>query len=258
MTPRTTSLLVLLLLACLPCSAAPAADAKSGAAPAGPAPTFEADVSQVPELQPWGRAAEALCQSWYPKIVAILRSDDSVRPLAAVVKLHFEKEMRGVAYASGGEIHIAAEWVRSHPNDFGMVVHELTHLVQRYPRNGAGWLVEGIADYVRLRHFEPLLPLPRIDFTKAKYTDSYKTTAAFLMWLEDKYGAELVPKLNAALRGGSYTDALFQDVTGKEVTQLWSDFAEARAVRSEVSSPPERAVHTCRSRAVPACRQAGD
>src|SRR5437867_9499159 len=99
--------------------------------------------------------------------------------------------MRGIAYASGGEIHISAAWVRSHPNDFGMVVHELTHLVQRYPRNpGPGWLVEGIADYVRLHDFEPLLPRPRIDFTKAKYTDSYKTTAGFLIWLEGKYGAE--------------------------------------------------------------------
>jgi hypothetical protein len=226
---RNHFFLIVFVLACLLCAAEPAAVPKSDAAVLRSVPTFEADISQVPDLQPWGRAAEALCQSWYPKIVAILHSDDSVRPLPAVVKLHFEKEMRGVAYASGGEIHIAADWVRSHPNDFGMVVHELTHLVQRYPRNGAGWLVEGIADYVRLRHFEPMLPLPRIDFTKAKYTDSYKTTAAFLMWLEDKYGADLVPKLNAALRAGSFTDALFQDATGKEVTQLWSDFAAVRA-----------------------------
>src|SRR5205823_14557500 len=148
----------------------------------------------------------------------------------------FEKEMKGVAYSSGGEIHIAANWVRSHPNDFGMVIHELTHLVQRYPRNRgpqAGWLVEGIADYVRLGYFEPLLPRPRIDFIKARYTDAYKTTAIFLLWLEGKYGADLVPKLNAALRAGHYSDALFQQATGKEVTQLWSDFATAQGAAKQ-------------------------
>ena len=150
---------------------------------------------------------------------------------AAGGEAFFEKEMDGVAYSSGAEIHISANWVRSHPNDFGMVIHELTHLVQRYPRNRvpAGWLVEGIADYVRLGYFEPLIPRPRIDFTKAKYTDAYKTTAGFLLWLEGKYGADLVPKLNAALRAGTYTDALFKEATGKEVAELWSDFAAAQA-----------------------------
>ena len=44
------------------------------------------------------------------------------------------------------------------------------------------------------------------------------------------YGADLVPRLNGALRAGSYSDALFKEITGKEVAQLWSDFAEAPAV----------------------------
>jgi hypothetical protein len=218
-------------------ASAPGAETRPDLALTRSIPGFEANVSEVPDLQPWGRAAAALCQVWYPKIVAILRCDDSVRPLPPVVTLYFEKEMRGVAYASRGELHISANWVRSHPHDFGMVVHELTHLVQRYPRNrGAGWLVEGIADYVRLHHFEPEIPRPRIDFTKAKHTDSYKTTAAFLIWLKGKYGADLVPKLNAALRGGNYSDALFKDLTGKELAQLWSDFAAAQPAESKVSA----------------------
>lgn len=190
-------------------------------------PRFEADTSQVPDLQPWGRAAEAICQAWYPRVVAILRTDDSERPLPPTVRIVFEKEMKGVAYAGRGEIHIAAEWVRAHPHDFGMVAHELTHLVQRYPRNQAGWLVEGIADYVRLRHFEPALPRPRINFARARYTDSYKTTASFLIWLEEKYGPDLVPRLSNSLRAGAYTDAKFKEFTGKELPELWNDFAAA-------------------------------
>jgi hypothetical protein len=231
-------LLILLALVCAPSSAVGASDTPPEAGSARPEPRFEADISQAPELQPWGHAAQALCQVWYPKIVAILHSDDSERPLPPVVKLVFEKEMRGVAYSSGGEIHIAAKWVQSHPNDFGMVIHELTHLVQRYPRNRgqqAGWLVEGIADYVRLGYFEPLIPRPHIDFTKAKYTDAYKTTAMFLLWIEGKYGSDVVPKLNAALRAGHYTDGLFQQATGKEVAQLWSDFAAGQGTAKQAS-----------------------
>lgn len=207
-------------------SAAQAPDAKPAQAAVN-TPRFEADTTQVPELQPWGRAAEALCQTWYPRIVAILAADDTVRPLPPVVKIIFEKDMEGVAYAGNGEIHIAANWVRQHPNDFGMVAHELTHLVQRYPRTRAGWLVEGIADYVRLQHFEPALPRPRIDFARAKYTDAYKTTASFLIWLEEKHGADLTAKLSNSLRSGSYTDARFKEFTGKELPDLWNDFADA-------------------------------
>jgi hypothetical protein len=224
---RNPCLFFLLALAGTAASAQPASSPPLNLESPRPEPRFEAEISPVPDLQPWGHAAEALCQVWYPKIVGILHSDDSYRPLPAVVKLVFEKEMRGVAYSGGGEIHISANWVRSHPNDFGMVIHELTHLVQRYPRNPtrAGWLVEGIADYVRLEYFEPLLPRPAINFAKANYTDAYKTTAQFLIWLEGKYGADLVPRLNAALRAGRYTDAVFKEITGKEVAQLWSDFA---------------------------------
>ena len=188
-------------------------------------PRFEADTSAVPDLQPWGRAAEALCEVWYPKIVAILDSDTTDAP--ATVRLIFEK-MDGVAYTAGNEIHISADWVRKRPHDFGMVAHELTHVVQHYPRNRAGWLVEGIADYVRLQHFEPQLPRPRIDFTRAKYTDAYKTTAMFLMYLEETYGREIVPQLHAALQHGKYNDGLFETRTGKPVEALWVDFAAAR------------------------------
>lgn len=195
-------------------------------------PRFEADTSQVPDLQPWGRAAEAVCEVWYPKVVEVLKSEDADAP--ETVRLVFEKQMDGVAYTAGNEIHISADWVRRQPNDFGMVVHELTHVVQRYPRNRAGWLVEGIADYVRLKHFEPQLERPPIDFTRAKHTDAYKTTASFLIHLEEVYGPEVVPRLHAALRTRRYDDGLFKEMTGKTVDELWADFAAAR----QVAEPP--------------------
>ncbi len=188
------------------------------------APRFEADVSQSPELQPWGRAAEALCQQWYGRIVQILESDDNVRPLPPVVKIIFEKDMKGVAHVAGNTMHIAVPYVKAHYDDMGMVAHELVHLVQRYQGGNPGWLVEGMADYVRSKHFEPLIALPRINFEKAKYTDAYKTTAAFLIWIEGKYDARLIPKLHAAMRARTYKDELFKELTGKDLPALWEEF----------------------------------
>ena len=200
-----------------------------GDAPAKAAamPRFAADTSQAPELQPWGLAAEALCQVWYPRIVALLKGDDTFRPLDPVVKIIFEKGLDAPAYATESEIHVSVEWIKMRPNEFGMVIHELTHLVQRYPEYEAGWLVEGIADYVRIQHFEPALPLSKLNFEKAKYTDGFKTSARFLGFVEAKYSRDLIPKLNDALRKQKYSDELFKEMTGKEVGVLWNEFAEA-------------------------------
>ncbi len=73
----------------------------------------------------------------------------------------FKDPINGAAYtnAQAGEITISAAWVRKHPEDIGMVIHELTHVVQCYPRskNGADlfWIGEGVADYIRNFEFEP-------------------------------------------------------------------------------------------------------
>jgi hypothetical protein len=190
------------------------------------APVFVADTSSVPELQAWGHVAEALCDVWYPKVCAILNVDDSKRATLDKVTIYIEK-MDGVAYANGKDLHISADWVKSHPNDYGMVVHELTHLVQRYPSYKAGWLVEGIADYVRNNYFEPAIALPKLNFEKAKYTDAYKTTATFLIWLDKNGQKDIVPKLSAALVANTYTDATWKELTGKDVADLWQDFAKA-------------------------------
>ena len=79
---------------------------------------------------------------------------DGFRPPTAIV-LVFKKDMKGVAFTSGHQITIAADWVRRHPEDKGMVVHELVHIIQSYPPTRSGWLVEGIADWVRFFKFEP-------------------------------------------------------------------------------------------------------
>jgi hypothetical protein len=177
------------------------------------------DTSEVPELKEWGDKAKELIQKWHPKIAEALKSEGFTAP--STVKVVFKKDMDGVANTSGKTITIAAAWVKKHPDDYGMVVHELTHVVQSYRRagRGSGWLVEGIADYVRFFQYEPG-KLGPINARRARYDGSYRVTAAFLAYVTEKYDKEIVRKLNAALRAGEYKDELFKKYTEKTVKEL--------------------------------------
>src|SRR3954447_4955642 len=91
------------------------------------------DYSAAPECEAFAVKAQAIAEEWYPKINTILFGPEHPLPVA-VVQLIFEP-MKGVANASGDKIRISAEWVtKKAPNDYGMVVHELTHIVQAYHR----------------------------------------------------------------------------------------------------------------------------
>jgi len=187
------------------------------------------DTSETPDLADWGKRAGEACAKWTPKISALLASDGFAPPKS--VTLRFQNDKKGVAGTSGDKITIAADYVRGHTNDIGMVIHELTHVVQAYPKekegfSKPGWLVEGIADYIRLYHFEPAAPRPRVNPDKASYRDSYKTAAAFIAWLEQR-NAGTVKKLNAALRTGRFQEKQFQDCAGKPLDDLWCDFADS-------------------------------
>jgi hypothetical protein len=181
------------------------------------------DTNDVPDLKDWGNKAGTLCVEWFPKIAALLPSEGFVAPKE--VTLYFDPKMKGVAHALGGKITISADFVRAHTDDWGMVIHELTHVVQAYPSGGPGWLVEGIADYIRIAHFEPQAPRPKLT-RLASYKDAYKTTAMFLEWIEKQHAPGLVVKMNAALRKGEYRDELWSEIAGKAVDELWAEFVK--------------------------------
>ncbi len=184
------------------------------------APRIEIDVGEVPQLREWAEKAKAHCEKWYPRISEILGGGRSPRKVTLV----FKRNMKGVAGTSGDRIAISGDYVRKHPDDFGMVIHELTHVVQGYPKYDPVWLVEGIADYVRYWHFEPDRK-PRVSRKKAGYREGYGTAAAFLAWVEKTHDKEIVPKLHRALSAGKYRDELFQEYTGKGLDELWRDFS---------------------------------
>jgi hypothetical protein len=201
------------------CAFSAAPPARAGAD--GPPAKVTVDTSDAPEAAAWGKKAGALAEKWHPAISRLLQSDGHKPP--AEVRLVFKKDMKGVAFASGKTITISAKWIKDHPDDFGMVVHELTHVIQGYRRGGPSWLVEGIADYVRFAHYEPGTPI-RVNPKRASYRDGYRTAAKFLAWAEQKHDKGLVRNLNEALRAGKYRKELFEEHTSKALDQLWADF----------------------------------
>ena len=189
------------------------------------------DVSEAPEAAGWLYRAKPLVIKWHPLIADMLKSDGFTP--TSQVKLVLKKDMKIPAATSGNVISISVDHISQHPDDYGMVIHELVHVLQRYPKfdKDNWWLVEGIADYIRFYRFEPNTKLPRLDPSKASFRDGYKTSARFLAWIERKHDRAIVKKLNLALRKGEYRPELFQDWTKQSLDQLWLNFIRAMPAR---------------------------
>lgn len=191
-------------------------------------PPVVVDASALPEQKAWGEKAKTLVEAWFPQITALLCTEGFAAP--AEIRLVIQKELKVPAYTSGSTITINGKWITDHPDDLGMVVHELVHVVQRYPatHGRTGWLTEGIADWIRWWRYEPEYfathGRPRIDPAKSKYTDSYRTTAYWLAWAAKKYDLRLVFELDRALRHGDDPLPVFTKTTGKDADALWAEF----------------------------------
>lgn len=203
-------------------------------------PPVEVDSSGFPAGAEWGALAKSLVESWYPRIAELLATDgrDPVdgkpqgKPFAAPrgIRIVLEKKLDVPAYTSGSEIHVDGSWIVAHPDDSGLLIHELAHVLQAYPGgpNAPGWLSEGIADYVRWWRYEPELAAgagrTRIDPAKSNYTDSYRVTAMWLAWCSRAYDLRLVPALDLALRNGEDPLPLCRKLCGKNAEALWKEF----------------------------------
>ncbi|XP_074343834.1 uncharacterized protein LOC141683047 [Apium graveolens] len=137
----------------------------------------------------------------------------------------FIDDMDGVAYTSNDQIHASARYIQNYNGDVkfeftGVLYHEMTHVWQW--NNGApGGLIEGIADYVRL---------------KAGYSSSnwvqpgegdrwdqgYDVTARFLDYCNSLRN-DFVAELNNKMRD-TYSDNFFVELLAKTVDQLWSEY----------------------------------
>ena len=194
---------------------------------------FTIDTYETPDLTRWAHDDLApVLRQWYPKIVAMLPSEGFDAP--GTFSITFRKDMPGVAGTGGTRVVCGAGWFRRNLEGEakGAVVHELVHVVQQYGRarrtnrnamRTPGWVVEGIADYIRWFLYEPRTrgaEIAAADAARARYDASYRVSANFLNWVTEHHDRDIVRHLNAAARQGKYHEALWKQRTGKTLQEL--------------------------------------
>ncbi len=204
----------------------------------GPSRGF-ADLSEAPDLAVWAQKAELQMEAFWLDTAALLYSDRFLTPNMVNVVYRTGPGVTDVAATGGGVMTVNSAWCRQHPEDTGLTVHEMAHVVQSMSAYNPVWLIEGVADYVRWIKFEPENYHVRINARTATYHDSYRTTATFLAWCELHYDNRLVTHLNHDIRFGKYTNEKFKQYCGKDVDTLWSEFIAAyQADPAHIITPP--------------------
>ena len=112
------------------------------------------DVNDAPEMKDWAEKVARLCESWYPRLVDELPSD-GFKPTQRDPPGHQQETMRAWPPPGGGRITGSVKYYKDHPDDLGSMIHETVHIIQNYrSRRNPGWLVEGLADYIRFFEYE--------------------------------------------------------------------------------------------------------
>lgn len=189
--------------------------------------TVELDVAEVPELSEWGERGQGLLKEWHPRIANLLSSPGFEPPNRLSLKL--KQADQGVGETSGTRITVFSNWIQKRPDDFGLLIHEMVHVIQRYPQKEPEWVTEGIADYIRWAIYEGKsqadFPVPR---SADGYKQGYQPAAGFLLWLETNQAPGIVRRLNTAMRNSTYSAEIFTQLTGKDLDSLWAEYAKAR------------------------------
>ncbi|KIX04196.1 uncharacterized protein Z518_07750 [Rhinocladiella mackenziei CBS 650.93] len=167
-----------------------------------------------------------------------LKEIPKVRSVTVVLR-----SMGGVAYTTGlqlddlhKEIHLSLDYVqgvlsRNSPGVrheiAGVITHEMVHCFQNNCHGTApGGLIEGIADFVRLKAGLAPPHWNRSPENRGrKWDEGYQKTAWFLEWLEERRGPGTVSRMNEIMGEEKYDEKkLWHDVFGESVDRLWNRY----------------------------------
>jgi hypothetical protein len=150
------------------------------------------------------------------------------------------RSMPGVAYTTGldidddhKEIHFSTEYIKGIPKErlkeemLGVITHEMVHCWQWTGRGKCpGGLIEGIADYVRLK--AGFVPPHWKKEAGGDWDAGYQHTGYFLNWLEETMGEGTVIGINERLRETEYEEEKFwKHCCGDEVGKLWKRYEKS-------------------------------
>jgi hypothetical protein len=165
----------------------------------------------------------------YPQLAASY-NNKTARKITMIIDTAY----KGVAETSNDIITISSAWMHKHPEDIDVITHEVMHIVQNYGEStGPGWLTEGIADYVRYKfgvnNQAANWSLPAYKAGQ-DYTNSYRITARFLVWLEKNVKPGIVKIMDEQLRQHTFNAHSWQQQTGKNIDELWREYAVDPAI----------------------------
>ena len=197
---------------------------------------FRVDATKLPEMAQWvEKNVKRPVEKWAGNVIALLDGKDAAwtRGVVEIVLETGEGGNAAPAWACGGKIFLNMKWATSCPQEAaGACVHEFAHVVQDYgPRDGRaspyantpGWLVEGIADWVRWFNYEGKAGANRANgdaMRNPKYDGAYGLTASFLDYLARRYKRDVIVKLNKTCREGKYDEGVWKTLTGKDLDVL--------------------------------------
>ena len=187
---------------------------------------IEIDATAAPEAEPWAKRVQSRVEYWSPKVVEMLDGEEALEKIPDDFKIRLVfKPFNGVAYASGREITVSSSYIKSHPNDYGLVIHETTHVAQAYPRVREVWAMEGMTDYIRYFVTEPRSKNTwRVNPKTSKYTDSYGVTASFFNWIVQEKDPEFIRKIHRVFRSSQSVERFSEQEYGATLAELWDEF----------------------------------
>lgn len=145
----------------------------------------------------------------------------------STVNLFLERNMPYIADTENNEIHVDSKYIQYYKGDIkteftGILFHEMTHVWQWFGNSSTPTgLIEGIADYVRLK--AGYVPKHWVRPGEGDRWDrGYDVTAFFLDYCNCLRNG-FVAQLNQKMKNG-YSDCYFVELLGKTPQELFSDY----------------------------------
>lgn len=193
-------------------------------------------------LEAWSSVLTRLSDGWWRTITIRLASPGFVPVDHITIEFNDIRIKGAPALTHDSVIEVDARGLLARlrdPDALAMIAHEMVHVVQRYP-HAAGWLVEGIADYMRYYVLIPDDPGRAFRPDGATWHDGYQASAGFLDWVEQGHPGTIT-RLNAALRAGEDGQALLRETLGQTLQQAWAAYIDGKPYATSAEAWRRRA-----------------
>lgn len=199
------------------------------------------DYSKAPELKALAEHAMRFGNEMYPKVCALF-AVEGVKPPHQfdIVFCPIDPGRIGETFVERRRISMNSMHLTNMP-DGGQVfekvlVHEMTHMALRHDtlrwsKPQEQW-EEGLADYAYFKLVSTNgWGCPQCDYRFPHYTSGYTCASAFLLYVESRFGSNVIQELTSELCQGRYSDKFFVKTTGVNLEALWADFQKTSAFK---------------------------